>query len=98
MTGGFSPEQDAMVATTKVSDGQIPTDVDGISANGIMNNLYVFDVDRDDFFNNMKEDRKRQRFKSDTNVAKYARATKYNNPFYVRYKDEDGKAYIRKIK
>lgn len=94
---GNTPGTDVRDALQFVDDGLVPTDVEGVMASGTKNNLHVFDVDKEDFYKNMKDDRKRQRFKSDSPAAQYLRGTKYKNPFYVRYKDEDG-AYIRKVK
>lgn len=76
-------------------DGKVETDVEGIFANAEKSGVPVFDVSKDEFFNNMKMDRKRLRFKKDSIVSKYMRNTKYNRPFYVR-NTEDG--YLRKIK
>jgi predicted phage-related endonuclease len=76
-------------------DGKIETDVDGIFADAEKSGLPVFDVSKEEFFNNMKMDRKRLRFKRDSIVSKYMRNTKYNRSFYVR-NTEDG--YLRKIK
>ncbi len=98
MMSGTTPGDDARASLTAVTDGQVPTDVDGVFAQGTKDNLHVFDVDREDFYKNMKDDRKRIRFKSDSSASQYLRGTKYRNPFYVRYKDEDGNAYIRKVK
>lgn len=77
------------------TDGKIETDVDGVFADAEKGGVPVFDVSKDEFFNNMKMDRKRLRFKKDSVISKYMRNTKYNRPFYVR-NTEDG--YLRKIK
>lgn len=99
MSGGSTPGSDAGDAIRFVQDGQVATDVEGVMAAGTKDSLHVFDVDRNDFYNNMSADRKRTRFKADTAASQYLRGTKYKNPFYVRYTDEtDGKAYIRKVK
>ncbi len=76
-------------------DGKIETDVEGIFADAEKGGCPVFDVSKEEFYNNMKLDRKRLRFKRDSVVSKYMRSTKYNRPFYVR-NSEDG--YLRKIK
>jgi len=76
-------------------DGKIGTDVEGIFADAEKGGVPVFNVSKKEFFDNMKMDRKRLRFKKDSVVSKYMRNTRYNRPFYVR-NTEDG--YLRKIK
>ena len=98
MMNGQTPGDMASDSRTQVSDVEVPTDVEGVVANGTKDGLHVFDVSKEDFYRSMKDDRKRQRFNSDSSAAKYLRSTRYKNSFYVRYKDEDGSAYIRKVK
>ena len=76
-------------------DGKVKTDVEGVFANAEKNGLPVFDVSQKEFFNNMKMDRKRLRFKKDNPVSAYMKNTKYNKSFFVR-NTTDG--YLRKIK
>lgn len=76
-------------------DGKIETDVPDVYADGTKNGHPVFDVSQEEFYNNMKLDRKRLRFKSGTPAAQYHRLSKYRNPFFIRNK-EDG--YLRKVK
>lgn len=73
--------------------GKIATDVPNCWADGEKEGMPVFDVDSETFNNNMRQERKRLRFKSDTPVAQYHRMSKYNRPFYIR---ADG--YLRKVK
>jgi hypothetical protein len=75
------------------NQGKIPTDLEGIFADAEKDGFPVFDVDTDTFHNNMRQERKRLRFKSDTPVATYHRMGKYNRPFFIR---ADG--YLRKVK
>ncbi len=84
---------------TQIEDaGKIETDVPGVMADAMKDDAPVFDVSKDDFFNNMKVDRKRIRLKTQ-HAAEYHRQTKYNRPFFLRYKDEEGKGgYMRKVK
>jgi hypothetical protein len=60
--------------------------------------LPVFNVTKDEFYQNMRNGRKRLRFKSGTNAQQYMSKTKYRRPFYISYTDSDGKIYNRKIK
>lgn len=89
----------AVNTPTPETDGEEPkgvqTDVDGVYAHGEKNGVPVFDVSSDEFYKNMKQDRKRLRFKSGTPAADYHRNSKYRRPFYVRNK-EDG--YMFKVK
>ncbi len=84
--------QDHEVRTT---DGGFPTDVDGVTADGEKEGHPVFDVSAEEFYNNMKQDRRRLRFGSGTKAQQYHSSTKYNRPFYIRNK-ADG--YLRKVK
>lgn len=89
---------DQAVNTPKSDDGApkgVPTDVEGIFADGEKNGMPVFDVTPEEFFNNMKMDRKRLRFSNDSNATKYMKNTKYARPFWIR-NSKDG--YLRKIK
>jgi len=75
------------------NQGKVRTDLDGVFADAEKDGFPVFDVDKETFNNNMRQERKRLRFKSDTPVAQYYRMSKYNRPFYIR---ADG--YLRKVK
>lgn len=70
------------------------TDVEDVFADGERNGVPVFDVSKDEFYRNMKIDRKRLRFSSGTKVQQYHSKTKYNMPFYIRNKDD---GFMRKI-
>ena len=96
-TNGEVPTQDAANAKAKVDidPGKIETDVDGIYADGMKDNLPVFDVPEKDFFNNMKHGRKRIQFGRGLNVTDYMKNTKYNKPFWIKVKNGD---YMRKVK
>jgi len=98
MSGGTTPGTDASDAVRHVQDGEFDTGVDGVKSSGQKNGLHVFDVGREDFYNNLKASRQRTRFKSDTAASAFLRGSKYASSFYVRYKDDNGEAYIRKVK
>jgi len=76
---------------TNAPDGKFKTEVYGIFADGEKSGFPVFDVEEDEFFNNMKHDRRRMRFKTD-NIKNYMSSTKYRRPFWVRNK-KDGFTY-----
>lgn len=77
--------------------GKIETEVNGVFADALKDNFPVFDVDKEDFFNNMKTDRRRLRLKTQS-AANYHKGSRYNRPFWLRYKDENGTGFMRKVK
>ncbi len=93
----ISPEQ---IATQDTKfDGkmeQVPIeDIEGLSADGInqRDSLPIFNVDKDEFYQNMSHGRRRIRFKSGSSVQQFMQKSKYNRSFYIKHGD-----YIRKIK
>ena len=96
---GLSPETIAQqdLAVSEPEDG-FATDVDGVMANGEREGKPVFDVEHGEFYQNMEFGRKRLRFKSGSNIQQYMQGTKYKNPFFIRYTDDNGKQYIRRVK
>ncbi len=85
----------------KQDERGIPTDVEGVFAQGVVKHgnveFPVFDCEPDEFFGNMQDNRKRLRFKSGSAPQQYMSKTKYSIPFYVRTTKDD-KVYTRKIK
>jgi hypothetical protein len=81
---------------------ELETDVEGVKADGYIevgsNKFPKFDVDRESFFQNFQDGRRRLRWKPDTPVQKYMVGTKYRIPFYVSYKDDNGRVFTRKVK
>jgi hypothetical protein len=75
--------------------GKIPTDVEDVFADGTnpRDGLPVFDVEKEDFYQNMNYGRRRLRFKSGSSVQSYMQKSKYNKPFYIKHGE-----YIRKVK
>ena len=82
-------------STPEMNPGKIETDVKGVFADGLKDQLPVFDVEDDDFFKNMKSGRQRLRFKSDNPVSQYLKQTRYNKPFFIKTKNGQ---YMRKVK
>ncbi len=70
------------------------TGVEGIHADGERGGLPVFDVTPNEFYNNMKVDRRKLVFKRGTPAQKYHSRTNYKQPFYIRNK-KDG--YLKKV-
>jgi len=96
---GHSPEtiaqQDLAVSEP---EGGVATDVEDVMANGEREGKPVFDVEHGEFYQNMEFGRKRLRFKSGSNIQQYMQRTRYNKPFFIRYTDDNGKQYIRRVK
>lgn len=82
----------AATATQSENIGKIETDVPNVFADALKDNLPVFDVSKDDFYNNMKAERKRIRLSTE-HAANYHKNTKYNRPFFLRHE-----GYLRKVK
>jgi len=97
--GEFKDTPESLIAKDNAvstpPEGKVKTDVSNIFADGEYKGSPVFDVSTDEFYNNMKQDRKRLRFKSGSIAGDYMRKTRYNIPFYIR-NQKDG--YLRKIK
>ena len=77
------------------------TDVEGVKANDMVKHGNVefpcFSVSKQEFFNNMTQNRKKTRFKSGSSVQQYMQKTRYKNPFFIEY-EENGKKFRRKVK
>jgi len=108
-TTGQRPEDLAQQDKNNISDTEkseemkgYETDVPGVLADDEVSvgtdKFPVFDVSSSEFHQNMQYGRRRIRFKPDTPVQQYHRNTRYNRPFYIRYTDEKGKKYVRRVK
>jgi hypothetical protein len=91
--GADNTELQLMQNRTATVDGKFETDVEGVFAHGNKDGVPVFDVEQDEFYKNMKMDRKRMRFKTGSDVATYMQRTRYNRPFFIKHGE-----YLRKIK
>jgi len=69
------------------------TDVDDVDASDTKDGMPVFDVEKEEFYQNMNHGRKRIRFKAESPASEYMRKTRYNKPFYIKHGE-----YMRKIK
>jgi hypothetical protein len=90
---GSSSVQDKIAGDHAVTPGEFETDVKDVFADGLKNDMPVFNVSKDEFHQNMAYGRRRLRFKTDTSVQKYMKGTRYNRPFWI---ESDG--YVRKVK
>jgi len=88
-------QNDKLAADTAVNPGtpenKFATDVPDIFADGEKNGMPVFDVSSSEFYNNMKKDRLRLRFKAGTPAQSYQSQSKYRRPFWVRNSDQNDK-------
>ena len=95
-------QQKETIDANNIKNDSIKTDVpeldsDTYYAKGL-DKFPIFDVSQREFFDNMKLDRQRVRFTSGSKAQKYSQESRYRNPFFVRYKDEAGRQYVRRIK
>lgn len=81
----------------KGEPGKVPTDIDGIFADGEKVGLPVFNVDKESFHQNMEYGRKRLNFPADSSVQKYLQNTRQNRPFWISYSDGN-QTLVRKVK
>ena len=98
-TDGFSPS-DVAASDNAITTTAIPTDVEGLSADGQYkkDRLFIFDVPENEFDQNSESGRRRMRFKTGSKAQTYLASTKYTVPFYIRTTRTNGKEYIRKVK
>jgi hypothetical protein len=97
---GLTHDQQNLAQTQNpdvVDPGKIETDVSGVFADGMKDQCPIFSVTKDEFYKNMKADRRRLRFETEP-AASYLRGTRYNRPFYIQYKGENGEHFLRKVK
>ena len=80
---------------TSPPEGKVETDVPDVYADGEKEGHPVFDVSPEEFFNNMKLDRKRLRFRAETPAQLYQKHTRFRRPFFIRNSDD---GYLRKVK
>lgn len=108
LTGGSSPTTLAQGDTNHKFNSDpntvdsMSTGVDGADADAFINvgseKFPVYDVSKQEFLQNMDNGRKRLRFEQDSKPQKYMQNGKHNREFYVRYTDNSGKKYTRRIK
>lgn len=69
-----------------------------LEPDGTFRNTPVFDVSKDEFFNNMRRDRNRMRFANKSKISKFMQTNNYRKPVFMRYTDPNGQQYVSKIK
>lgn len=75
--------------------GKIDTGVEGVFADGERQGLPVFNVSKEEFYQNMDFGRKRLRFESGTPAQQFMKGSRYNKSFWI-HDSESG--HVRKIK
>lgn len=108
LAGNFQDSPEAQIAKDRdqavepeTKDGEEPKGIDtGVpdcyaDAVNKRDNLPVFKVGHDEFYQNMNYGRKRIRFKSGTNVQKFMQGSRYKQSFWIQH-EKDG--YMRKVK
>jgi len=77
----------------------LSTGIDGLESDDSYKGTPVFDVSAEDFFKNMRADRKKTRYTSSEKPSKFMQGTNYRQPFYVRYVDKNKNIpYLKKVK
>ncbi len=102
LAGSFQDSPEAQIAKDKdqaveVPNGKAETHITGVFSDAVnkRDNLPVFKVPHESFYQNMNYGRQRIRFKSGTDVQKFMAGSKYKQSFWIQH-DKDG--YMRKIK
>lgn len=105
LAGNFNDSPEAKIAADKdqavkpdgTEDKGVETNIKDCFADAInkRDNLPVFKVSHNEFYQNMNYGRQRLRFKSGSNAQKYMQGTTYKQSFWIQH-EKDG--YIRKIK
>jgi hypothetical protein len=102
LAGNFIDSPEAQIAkdrdqAVEPPEGKAKTHIDGVFADAVnsKDNLPVFKVGHDEFYQNMTAGRQRIRFKTGTNAQKFMQGSKYKQSFWIQH-EKDG--YMRKIK
>jgi len=102
LAGNFEDSPEAQIAKDKdqaveVPDGKVETSVKDCYADAVnkRDNLPVFKVPHESFYQNMNYGRQRIRFKTGSGAQKFMQGSKYKQSFWIQH-EKDG--YMRKIK
>jgi len=99
LIGGMSPNQIDVQRGEGEKEEEFDTGIEGIKADGQKDGVPIFNVSKEEFYQNMNYGRKRLRFKPDTMAQKFHSGTKYKLPFFIKHQnDDDGRIYMRKVK
>ena len=94
-------QENDIIQPDNIFNESVETDVEGIASDGVykkgFDSFPLFDVTENEFLSNMETHRQRCRFTT-PKVAEYMQNSRYKKPFYIRYQNEQGKIYVRKVK
>lgn len=90
-------DRDGQAVEQPEGEGKVKTHIDGVFADALnkRDNLPVFKVGHDEFYQNMQQGRQRLRFKTGSNTQKFMQGSRYKQAFWIQH-DKDG--YMRKVK
>lgn len=90
------------IVSPENKETEFRTDVEGLTADGVVkkgtDEFPIFDIDQKHFMQNMDAGRRRIRMPAGSKAQQYMQQSRYNRDFYVRYKDDNGKEFVRKVK
>ena len=101
LAGNFQDSPEAIIAkdrdkAVEPPEGKIDTGIEGVFADAVnsRDNLPVFKVSHDEFYQNMTQGRQRIRFKSGSAPQKFMQNGRYKQTFWIQH-EKDG--YMRKV-
>lgn len=102
LTGDFYDSPESQIArdrdkAVEPPEGKVKTHIDGVFADAVnsRDNLPVFKVGHNEFYQNMTHGRQRIRFKTGSEVQKFMQGSKYKQSFWIQHEKDK---YMRKIK
>lgn len=101
LAGNYQDSPEAQIAkdqnkAIEPPEGKFKTEFDDVFADAVnqKDNLPVFKVSHQEFYQNMNSGRQRIRFKSGSDAQKFMQNGRYNKTFWIQH-EKDG--YMRKI-
>jgi len=102
LTGDFNDSPEGQIAkdgdrAVAPPEGKVETEFKDVYADAVnpKDNLPVFKVSHQEFYQNMQNGRQRVRFKTGSHPQKYMQNGKYKTNFWIQH-EKDG--YMRKVK
>lgn len=97
---GRASSENERINYESIYEEEMESDVPGLYADGTykkgIDHFPIFNVNQKEFECNMAESRQRLRFSG--KAGQYLRESRYKRSFYIRYTNESGKTFIRKVK
>ena len=69
-----------------------------IEPDDTINNIPVFDVDKETVIKNVKNSWNNLDFPEDSKINKFIKSQKSRSPVYVRYTDDSGEQFVKQFK